>query len=473
MAARGLLTLALAGLCAAGAQGAGKHVVSLLDDTFDAHVASHKYVLAEFYAPWCGHCKSLAPEYEKAAEHFAGVQIEGGLSLVAVDATVAKDLATKYEVQGFPTLKWIVNGEASEYQGGRTKDEIVSWVTKKTGPPAKTIADAAALAAFKEGADVTVFGYFGAVGSPAQAAFIAAAESSDAASFGFSTTVSGGLQVDQVAVFRKFEGEEPTVVCAGEVTKASVKNCLAANQLPLLVPFSQQTAPKIFGGEIKQHVLVFLDNKADDKDALLGSVRPVAMENKGKYLFVTVDKTDDRILEFFGITAEQLPTARIVEMLDSGMKKFAMDGAFSEDALNKMVASHTAGELKQALKSEADIPDEEQPKDGHVWVLTGKNHDRVAFGGKNVLVEYYAPWCGHCKKLAPEFEKLAESYKGEADIIIAKMDSTANEVEAVQVSGFPTLKFFPAGAKSADDMVDFNGDRDEKGMKAFIEKSRK
>lgn len=56
-----------------------------------------------------------------------------------------------------------------------------------------------------------------------------------------------------------------------------------------------------------------------------------------------------------------------------------------------------------------------------------------------------APWCTHCKEMAPTWEALAEKYRDHEDIIIAELDATANELEAFAVHGFPTLKYFPAG----------------------------
>ncbi|MBN3303917.1 PDIA2 isomerase, partial [Amia calva] len=113
-----------------------------------------------------------------------------------------------------------------------------------------------------------------------------------------------------------------------------------------------------------------------------------------------------------------------------------------------------------------EIPEDWDKKP--VKVLVGKNFEQVAFDEtKNVFVEFYAPWCGHCKELAPIWDELAEKYKDHEDIVIANMDSTANEVEGVTISGFPTLKYFPAGPEKK--IVDYNGQRDLETFSKFLD----
>ena len=99
---------------------------------FDEVVNANTHVLVEFYAPWCGHCKKLAPEYAAAA---AQLKASGSQAVLAkVDADSEKELGSRFEVEGFPTLKWFVNGKPQEYNGGRVTKEIVSWIEKHTGP---------------------------------------------------------------------------------------------------------------------------------------------------------------------------------------------------------------------------------------------------------------------------------------------------------------------------------------------------
>ena len=85
---------------------------------------------------------------------------------------------------------------------------------------------------------------------------------------------------------------------------------------------------------------------------------------------------------------------------------------------------------------------------------------------KYVLLEAYAPWCGHCKTLAPIYEELAQKLAGEPDITIAKMDATENEHNLMPVTGFPTLKLFKPNSKTP---VNYEGDRSLKDLVKFME----
>ena len=109
-------------------------------------------------APWCGHCKALAPEYAKAAKTLK--EESSPLRLAKVDATEETSLSERFEVRGYPTLKFFHNGKASDYKGGRTSPEIISWLKKRTGPAAMTVDDVEIVKTMTEKEDVFVVGFF-------------------------------------------------------------------------------------------------------------------------------------------------------------------------------------------------------------------------------------------------------------------------------------------------------------------------
>nr|XP_058140888.1 protein disulfide-isomerase isoform X1 [Dasypus novemcinctus] len=487
MLSRALLCLALA--LAAGVRADAPeeedHVLVLRKDNFDEALAAHKFLLVEFYAPWCGHCKALAPEYAKAA---GKLKAEGSeIRLAKVDATEESDLAQQYGVRGYPTIKFFKNGDTAspkEYTAGREADDIVNWLKKRTGPAATALSDGAAAESLVESSEVAVIGFFKDVESDFAKQFLLAAESIDDIPFGITSNsdVFSKYQLDKdgVVLFKKFD--EGRNNFEGEVTKENLLSFIKHNQLPLVIEFTEQTAPKIFGGEIKTHILLFLPKSESDYDGKLSNFKKAAERFKGKILFIFIDSghTDNqRILEFFGLKKDECPAVRLITLEEEMTKYKPESEELTAEKIAEFCDRFLEGKIKPHLMSQ-ELPEDwdKQP----VKVLVGRNFEEVAFDEKkNVFVEFCewgrlprpeprgslgvwvgavsapaagaqgglfpdAPWCGHCKQLAPIWDKLGETYKEHDSIVIAKMDATANEVEAVKVHSFPTLKLFPASA---------------------------
>jgi len=440
-------------------------VLVLTEANFQEAIDSHEFLLVEFYAPWCGHCKALAPEYAKAAGLLT--EKDSPIKLGKMDATEEAKVAEKYEVRGYPTLKFFRNGKDTEYNGGRTAETIVSWLEKKTGPPAKTLATVEEAKQFVADNEIAVIGFFTDAESTDAKAFLEAASNLDDYPFAITSdaAVLAEYKAAGVVLFKTFD--EGRNDLEGDITEETVTKFVTGNSLPLLVEFNQDTAQKIFSGEIKSHLLMFISAAAEDFSAKADIARGIAKDHKGEMLFVTIDTDEEdhkRIMEFFGMEESELPSMRIIH-LEEDMAKYRPESTeLSDSNIRKFVGAYLAGELKPHLMTE-EIPEDWDKEP--VKVLVGKNFDAVARDStKDVLVEFYAPWCGHCKQLTPIWDKLGEKYKDHETIVIAKMDSTANELEDIKVQGFPTIKLIQKGENK---IIDYNGERTLEGFVKFLE----
>lgn len=194
--------------------------------------------------------------------------------------------------------------------------------------------------------------------------------------------------------------------------------------------------------------------------------KDAAKAHKGKMLFSYSGITDgiqERLAEFMGVTAADLPVLRAI--LPADMKKFESPTKVTEltiDNIGTFVQDVLDGKIKQHLKSEAPV--DNTGKDVHVVV--GENFNEIVKDPtKDVLVKFYAPWCGHCKKLAPIWDELGAHYKDQKDLLIAKFDATANEAEGVEIRGYPTLMFYPKDNKEG---VDYGGERELQNFKDWL-----
>lgn len=114
-------------------------VIDLTPKNFDEVVLkSGKPALVEFFAPWCGHCKNLAPVYEELATGFQ--HAAGKVSVAKVDADEHKSLGKRFGVTGFPTLKWFdgKSDKPEDYKGGRDLESLTKFITEKTAVKPKT-----------------------------------------------------------------------------------------------------------------------------------------------------------------------------------------------------------------------------------------------------------------------------------------------------------------------------------------------
>ena len=438
-------------------------------------------------APWCGHCKALAPEYAAAATKLAA---DGSsLLLGKVDATEEADLAEKFDIRGYPTLKFFNKGKVVEYSGGRTSESIIKWLNKKTGPPATDLTAADDATKFSESQKVVVVAYYASKDSDNAKTFLEVAAGNDEVPFGIISdeAVAKALDIKEegVTLFKQFD--EKRAAFAEEFTVENLKKFISANSLPLVVEFSHETASKIFGGEIKTHNLLFVNYKSDDYTKNIDSYRKVAGEFKGKVLFVTINTEEAehaKIMEFFGLKADEAPAMRLIR-LEEEMTKYKPEKLdFSEDAVRSFVQGVIDGTIKQHLLSQ-DLPEDWDKEP--VKVLVSSNFDEVAMDkNKDVLVEFYAPWCGHCKSLAPIYTQLAEKFADNDKIVIAKMDSTANELEHTKINSFPTLKLYKRETNEVChifslyctliliislswQVIEYNGERTLDGLSKFME----
>ncbi|CAN4102231.1 unnamed protein product [Withania somnifera] len=152
--------------------------------------------------------------------------------------------------------------------------------------------------------------------------------------------------------------------------------------------------------------------------------------------------------------------------MDTDDKKYIKDHV-EPDALSTFLKDYKDGKLKPHVKSQP-IP---ETNDEPVKVVVRDTlQDMVFNSGKNVLLEFYAPWCGHCKNLAPILDEVAVSFESDPDVLIAKLDATANDLPKGEfdVQGFPTMYFKSASGN----LSQYDGERTKEAIIEFIEKNR-
>lgn len=343
-----------------------------------------------FFAPWCGHCKRLAPVWEELAVKYNQAE-EKSVVIAKVDCTKERALCSAQDVTGYPTLKFFKSGfekeDGEKYRGNRDKDALLSFINKKLGNE-----EAEEKPKVEESGEVVV---------------------------------KEGLHILTAATFAK------TVEAGDTFIKFYAPWC---GHCIKLAPAWDELA-KVF-------------------------------EKDEQVKIAKIDCTEHQsICQEHNVRG--YPT---LEYFRSGRKLETYKGARALNDLKDWVNEQKVG-AGSATTEDGKVPDAKEEKPSAVLKLEKSNFDEKIKEGV-VFVKFFAPWCGHCKRLAPTWEQLAEEFQARDDVTIAHVDCTADNnvnrelCDGQGVNGFPTLLIYKNGVK----VDEYNGNRELADLQTFVQK---
>ncbi|XP_028394344.1 protein disulfide-isomerase A5-like isoform X2 [Dendronephthya gigantea] len=348
-------------------------VIHLTGDNFAEFVQSHSSVLVMFYAPWCGHCKKTKPEFETAAETF---NIKEGLGkMAAVDCTQDKELCSKYDVTGYPTIKYFKEGEDSfKYFQARTAKAFTEFMTNPQPPEPEW------------------------------------------------DTIPGKVK---------------------HLTDDNIHDVLKAHKSVLVMFYSPRCG---YCKTMKPDYIAAAEQLSSE-----GSDIVLAAMDATKHLTTAKEHV-----------TTGYPT---IKFFRNGEEIEEYEGNRSKMDIIKYVKTKDRDEDED----QEDKSDENEDKWQFqiVQELTQDNFETTLAGVEHSLVMFFAPWCGHCKNTKPHFEEAASKIQDEKNKLMAAIDCTV-ETELCgkeNVSGYPTIKYYNYGRNT----VNYENSRTSEDFLSFFD----
>jgi len=347
----------------------------------------------------------------------------------------------------------------------------------KQSLPAVSQVTAANLSEFQNADKIVAIAYLASETDAPAAEFSATAQKHrDSYLFGLATDAeaiaAAGVTPPAVVVYRSFDEhktEYPYPVPAATVK--DVEEWIQELSIPLLGEVNGDTYA-LYATSGKPLAYLFVDPTDENSQGHIESLKPVASLYRGKVNFVWIDATKfSDHAKALNLVEPKWPSF-VIQDLEKQLKyPYDQDKAIEPESISTMAADYVAGKLLPKLKSQP-IPETQTES---VFTLVGQQFEEVVFDdSKDVFIEFYATWCGHCKRLKPTWDSLGDHFANVKDqIIIAKLEAQENDLPnsvPFRIAGFPTLKFKAAGSR---DFIDYDGDRALESMIAFVEEHAK
>ncbi|XP_004241830.1 protein disulfide isomerase-like 5-2 [Solanum lycopersicum] len=264
-------------------------VLELDESNFDAAISSFDYILVDFYAPWCGHCKRLAPQLDKAASILA--DLKKPISIAKIDADKYKRVGSKYGIDGYPTLKIFMHGVPTEYYGPRKADLLVRFLKKFVAADVAILNSDSAISEFVEAAG-TSFPIFIGFGLNESAISHFAVKYKKRAWFSvakdFSDKTMEFYDFDKVpALVARHPNYDEQSIFYGPFEENFVEDYIKQSLLPLTLPITEETL-RLLKDDERKVILTILEDETDDRSKKLLKLLKAAASANRDFVFVFV-----------------------------------------------------------------------------------------------------------------------------------------------------------------------------------------
>lgn len=436
------------------------NVIVLTDKTFDKALEKYEFLLVQFYAPWCGFCKQIKPEFEKASEKLR----KENYFLAKVDATSEIELTQKYNISGYPTIKYFIDKEPIDYKGGRKEEDIIKWIKNNSKKITEKLDTIDKIEKFLEYDMCTI--YYGTNKNEIKE-FKKVAKKIEDFPFGIANSEE---------IISKY-GKEGTVIFYKDFDE--LKNEITTIKEDILLEFYKKySEPKVlkldFRGIKKiyiQHnpaLMLFVDENKEkllEYEKLLKNVYEKINE---KIKLVLADFKEGRseiIGEGLGAKKSDLPKVLIVDTRRK-LKKYVFKEEINEKNLINFIKKWEENKLSKFIKSQ------EEPKEnnGPVYTLVSKTFEKIVIkNDKDVMVLFCNFQTNSCRNILPIYTDIAKILKANnPKLVLAMMDGMENELESLPIHGFPSIKFFPGNKKDLAPL-DYIGERNFDKIIKFIQ----
>jgi len=333
---------------------ASENVLHLTAENFDEAVQEHAFLVASFSAPWCSHCKALAPHWEEAATILKddATAAEYGITLASVDATVHKSLAEKYSIQGFPSIK-IFEGHSAEdpstYEGPRQAAGIVEFLLKRAAPASMELTgEEEAVGLMEAGGVIVVY-----AGEADDWWMTIANSKKDVVKWRHTTNEAAmralGVQAGTITILKDYE--ETSVVYSGEADASNSDKIIAfidyhRSIVAVHVKKGDQETLKVVFEPDKRPNLFLFTNAADDG---LEAFTVAAQGVRGKFVSARFHDSDFgdayqhfKLEQYIGESS--LPKILIEDRRND--KKYLLEGDVNEASIERFISLFEEGNLE-------------------------------------------------------------------------------------------------------------------------------